>query len=121
MVKQYDEDAVLTKYMWRNYRHLMSEAEVLAGEVVIFREKAKAVHHPHRSSMYAERERNFTARPGVADLVNLPVPEFRRRVRDRLMREHSHQINLNRCPKCDRIPATPMAKQCPWCYHSWRV
>ena len=26
-------------------------------------------------------------------------------------------FELNRCPKCARLPRTPLAKQCPWCYH----
>lgn len=56
----------------------------------------------------------------VREFDKLGDVEFRRRVVDRILREHAAEVVLNRCPKCDGLCRTPRAKQCMRCGHSWR-
>lgn len=56
----------------------------------------------------------------VREFDKLEDVEFRRRVVERILREHATEVYLNRCPKCDGLCRTPRAKQCMRCGHSWR-
>ena len=42
-----------------------------------------------------------------------------REISDRIIRDHGSDIIINRCPKCERLVATPRAKQCKTCGHDW--
>lgn len=44
---------------------------------------------------------------------------FRRRVRDRLLAEHRAAVFVNRCPRCQRMVRTPLARQCFWRGFDW--
>ncbi len=117
-MKPYDEDQVLTDYIWHNYQHLMTGAEKLALKVVVGEQKA--VSSSSTAMKEAIRQRFQSSEPEVVSLLSSGPDAFRRGVRDRLLRLHANDISLNRCPKCGRIPRTPAARQCPWCFHSWR-
>ena len=45
--------------------------------------------------------------------------ELQRAVLARILREHYHEIEFNRCPKCGALARTPTAKQCRKCFHHW--
>lgn len=107
----YDEDAVLTDYVWFNYGHLMSRAEV-------FGHKASASGNSRLDMVY---EQQF-GRENWAQMVDAysQGPEaFRRRVRDRLLQGYASSIEITRCPSCQRIVKTPAARQCVWCGFDW--
>ena len=40
-------------------------------------------------------------------------------VAERIFREHEAELNLNLCPKCNKVTRTPWAKQCRFCRHDW--
>ena len=44
---------------------------------------------------------------------------FEKRCRDRLLRDFSDQIVVNRCERCNRIVASPVACTCLWCGNHW--
>ncbi|GAB5534052.1 MAG: hypothetical protein Rubg2KO_03010 [Rubricoccaceae bacterium] len=114
----YNEDEVLIDYIWWNYRGLMTDFERLVGSAVIGRLKADAAG----ATRMAEIIRRKWGREGDPDVESALAggPDaFRRRVAERVMAERGGDVNLNRCPKCDRIPRTPRAKQCLWCKHRW--
>lgn len=56
----------------------------------------------------------------VREFSALSDVEFRKRVVERILRDHASEVVLNRCPKCDGLCRTPRAKQCMRCGHSWR-
>jgi hypothetical protein len=55
----------------------------------------------------------------VRELAALGNEEFRRRVVERVLREHSGEVVLNHCPKCGGLCRTPRARQCWRCGHDW--
>jgi hypothetical protein len=119
MPRPYDEDSVLTDYVWNHYQDLMTVAERAAGRAAAFNEKADGYDPSSVSTRLRSMVAALKSDPVVAPLLELPPSQFRRAVRDRLMAEHADSINLNRCPRCARIPRSPRAQQCPWCHHSW--
>jgi ssDNA-binding Zn-finger/Zn-ribbon topoisomerase 1 len=94
-----------------------------AGLKALHMEKKAALHAQEGLEKQASLERKrYTDmnKPSVSEALKMGDSAFMRKIRKRILMEHSDQIELNRCPKCDRIPRTPKAKQCPWCRHSWR-
>ena len=58
--------------------------------------------------------------PKILDLLKDGYPAFSNRTAERIYNEHLHELDLNRCPKCNGIARTPQAKQCRYCMFSWR-
>jgi hypothetical protein len=63
---------------------------------------------------------SLSENPEVRALAALGDVEFRRRVVERILREHAAEVFLNRCPGCGGLCRTPLARQCMRCGHSWR-
>jgi hypothetical protein len=112
-----DYELHVTNYVLRHFRHLMTDVERAADDAVVL----VVVH-------YGGQEPQITFRDGVPDTVareaevalNAGVQVFRRRTRERIISAHQSEVCANTCPKCGRLPATPKAKMCIWCSHSWR-
>lgn len=115
---EYDEDDWLDGYICEHYVDLMTDLE-RAGLKALLSE-GKATHEEDERDARDYRQRIGLDKPGVSEALKMGYTAFKRRVRKRILLEHSEQVDLNRCPRCDKIPRTPKAKQCPWCYHSWR-
>jgi hypothetical protein len=121
-MSEYDEDCCLDRYVCANYADLMTEFE-RAGLKALHIEKKAALHAQEGLEEQASLERRRYIdmnKPGVSEALKMGDSAFMRRIRKRILVEHSDQIDLNRCPKCGRILRTPRAKLCPWCYHNWR-
>lgn len=113
----YDEEQQLTDYIWHNYSHLMKEDEWLAGRAVDAEEKAAA-----SSGKVAARlveALGVESDPRIEPLLRDGVSAFRTRVRNRLLKDHSGEVVIKRCPACGQVVATPRAQQCLWCGHDW--
>jgi hypothetical protein len=115
----YDEDRVLTSYIWEHYRHLFSDFERKVSDRITFEMKTK--HTPPE-----EREERFTRMFGTLDPAVTSALEgghwtYLRRVRERILAEDPDKVFVNRCPRCQRIVRTPKARQCLWCRHDWHV
>jgi len=110
-ITEYDEDTVLTDYIWFNYTHLMSRAE-------LFGHKASAGGDQELSAIYEQEFGQENWRQMVEAYSKGPEA-FRRRVRDRLLVDHASLIEITRCPSCQRIVKTPVARQCLWCGFDW--
>jgi rubrerythrin len=121
-MNEYEEDGWLDSYVCVNYADLMNDFE-RADLKALHAEKKAALHAQEGLEEQAslERERYIDMnKHGVSEALKMGDSAFMRKIRKRILMEHSDQIEVNRCPKCDRIPRTPKAKQCPWCKHSWR-
>jgi hypothetical protein len=120
-MNEYDEDDWLDGYVCANYPDLLTDFE-RAGFEALHIEKKAALHAQEGLEEQASLERRRYIdmnKPGASEALKMGDSAFMRRVRKRILVEHPDQIDLNRCPKCGRIPRTPKAKLCPWCYHNW--
>jgi hypothetical protein len=112
----YDESSVLTDYVCAHCAPQMNDFERAGLKVVFAREKAANSESVRVREMILERWIDQADPEVEAALANGP-DEFRRAVRDRVLRDHPEVVN--RCPKCRRVVRTPRAKQCRWCFHDW--
>ncbi|HXG10838.1 MAG TPA: hypothetical protein VNK04_13855 [Gemmataceae bacterium] len=131
-----DDDVV--EYIWKYHRDLLTPAEVSADNRLML---LGAGEPPDPSaglppdalafaSRYAEKSRRQVEEilrrdpalnsPEVLALVEGGEAAFRRRVAERVLREHAG-LALNRCPRCGGLCRTPKSKQCFRCGHSWRT
>ena len=115
---EYDDEKVLTSYVWNNFQHLLTRFEKLSASAAMAEEKAGATSSAAMAGMVITRW-GAQNDPEVAASLKQGVDLFRKRVKERLLQEHTHEIFINRCPKCDRVVRTPRAKQCLWCGHDW--
>lgn len=115
---EYDEEQVLTKYIWDNYYQLLTDLEKLGAKAVALREKETASSE-HMARVLRERWGVSEQAPSVVEALKDGPDAFRRQVRDRILNEESSTVIVNRCPKCNRIVRTPKARQCLWCGHDW--
>lgn len=99
-------DGHLTWYVMHHYGHFMTRAEWVAYRIYIAEKKAK----PYNSPELLDDMKMSEMTDGM---------EFMRRVRDRILRDHSDDVILNYCPKCGQLVMTPKAQQCRWCHHDW--
>jgi hypothetical protein len=107
----YNDDQELTEYIWHNYSHLMTSFERMGSIGLQKFGPSKAVEL-RRSSKNQDD-------PLVIDALDQGFDAFRRQVRERIIARHAHAVFINRCPVCQRITATPKARQCLWCGHDW--
>ncbi len=89
-------------YLFKNYGHLLTAGEEADYRLII-------------EGRGCQTEAEVLARLGRSEI------EFYAAVRDRLLREHRDEIQLNRCPECDTLCRTPTACLCPNrdCHHTW--
>ncbi len=118
----YDEDTVLTDYVWNHYRHLMTDFERRAGYAAGVRTHLTAKEHSglvRREVAAWFREKGSVGDTAVDAALAEGADAFRRKVRERVMAERGHEVYVNRCPACNRIVKTPKAQQRLWCGHDW--
>ena len=117
----YNEDLVLTRYVWVHYERLMSDFERRVGRAVLGRMKAAS---PTTSVQMAELLNRQWGAVGDAEIEEAlidGIEEFRRKVRNRLLSDWSAEVFVNRCPMCMRVVRTPQAQQCFWCGYDWHT
>ena len=115
----YDETTELLRYMRRWYRHLFTlhERHGPTNEWLKTRVPEASIADIDfvRDGCYvlAPQSRRHTEQLLEA------FEEFDAAAANRILREHSGKVFLNRCPQCERIVVSPLAKQCLWCSHDW--
>jgi len=108
-------DEHLTKYVIDYYGGLMTRAEWLAYRAFLAEGKIQQGYSPE------PLEDLQTNDPDALSLMSAGVDSFRRRVRERILRDHPDKVLLNYCPKCGGLATTPKARQCCWCFHDWHA
>ena len=114
------EDRLLSNlvgYIFNHYLHLMTETEQKANSSLLLLEKARA------SSSEAMRQKALDLsgyqNPEIREFISMGIEDFRQHVCQRLLSSHRNDIFLNYCPECGNLTATPKAKLCLKCGHSW--
>ena len=118
MKEEYVEDYELRRYVWRNFNHALTEREHAFYSAATLELKARH----SRSDAVAARYRQM---PGyffdadVAAIADGGLGVFEQQCCDRLLREYRSEIHINRCDRCQRIVASPVACACVRCGHHW--
>ena len=112
----YNEQQVLTDYVWQNYPELLTDFEHSVGRAIREQTPARKSSSPRPAPQRADSCWND---PHVAAALAEGAEAYRRRVRDRLLQTHPERIAIARCPQCHRIAARPASRVCFWCGHDW--
>jgi hypothetical protein len=112
----YHEDEELDRFIIRNFSKLMTDFERRVWSLAIKREKAL---YPgcaaDRLARWLQQETEEVIRASLAG-----SRAVQQQIRERILRDHEKgEVPINRCPVCERIVRTPMARQCLWCGHDW--
>jgi len=116
---EFDEDTRLTDYVWGYYSHLMTPFEQRVGRAIFARREAAIQTSPGMAAALDRLHGGFDDPEIVAALAD-GMDNFRRAVRDRLLRERAADVFVNRCPSCGGVAITPNARQCR-CGFDWHA
>jgi hypothetical protein len=122
MEPHYDEAQELFRYRATAKQDLMTPLELRAESLGMLRVRAMQTENPGiRAKLLSElkaKENGKALKMIGSDLEGFTA--FQQRVADRIKyHEAIGRITINRCPACNRIVRTPMARQCLWCGHDW--
>jgi len=103
-------------YALSYFGHLLSETEQIALGAFVMSIVDK--NGKESQAIYVR----IGVEPSVAvrALLTDGMQAFRFRMAERLFAQHKDLIFANACKNCGNLPATPRAKQCLSCGHSWR-
>lgn len=117
-----NEEDQLTDYVLDYFSHLATQFEKDLMLSLNLDHKAVFSDSPMMRHKLGEKRDEIIARisnPEVLALLPLGPHEIHRRIRERILRDHSDEIYLNRCPTCHRLLRTPVAKMCIHCGNAW--
>ncbi len=115
---EYDDDQELTRYVWNYLTSRMTSFERRVRHAIIGREKLAKLNAPPEYPLYASWGRTDEAEVNTALADGHEV--YRRRVCMRVLVDCT-DIVVNRCPRCERVLRTPLARQCLWCGFDWHA
>jgi hypothetical protein len=55
----------------------------------------------------------------MSDIINDGLDRFEIMVAESILKNNPDKVFFNRCPKCDQLARTPMARQCQHCGYDW--
>ncbi|MDH5178442.1 MAG: hypothetical protein OEZ39_04250 [Gammaproteobacteria bacterium] len=96
------EHSEIAGYLFQNYRHLLNPVERAIYEIEILEGR-------HYTNVQAKQ------------LLQDGLAGYYESVMRRLIREHGADLRFNRCPRCQQLCRTPLARQCHniKCLHDW--
>lgn len=117
---EYDENHVITDYIWSNYGYLMTDIEYRAGMTILLFRKANAYADGDEIKL-AQLQNSYKVDQNeeANDLLKDGHELFLQQVSERLLQEKKQEVFINRCPECSRVVRTPKSKQCYWCGYYW--
>jgi hypothetical protein len=108
----------LVPYVIKNYSHLMTFFEAMAQKNIVIGGKIEnASSDEYKASL---TEKFIVNDYRVKELLKHGAEPFLQAVCERILRQHTQEVVINRCPKCNGLARTPVARQCPKCFHHWR-
>jgi len=117
-LQEYVEQGELRRYVRRWYAHLFTDSERHGPSAEWLRTHVTDASPDEISAVFNETYDDQELRPIVLKLL-AAIDRFDEQSVARILREHRDEIRVNRCPRCNRIVASPNAKQCLWCGHNW--
>jgi hypothetical protein len=115
---EYDEAYQISRYIWRNYRHALTQREYALHYAAELELRARHVNSDSLAAIF----RNMPAYindPEVLAIADSGLGAFEQKCCSRLLRDHGAEIFINRCERCQSILASPIACACVTCGHHW--
>lgn len=110
-------DPDLHSYVLANHGDLLTPAERAAETLSTLRRKVE--RGGDRSTRRMLDERRHAAPEGAQALSVLDTDARDLRIAERILTEHAVEVWPNRCPRCDGLCRTALARRCPACGHGW--
>lgn len=117
--KTYIEENELDKYILTNYGSYLNKFERLGYKVASSYEKPDGKTNPDKMAKALREKYGNLSTPRIDAALTKGTKLFKREVRKRIQFQYKEDISIKRCGKCDKIVATPKAKQCLWCGNDW--
>ena len=116
--------AKLGDYVVHNYPHFMSPHErAVIHHLTILYKGRRTPPAAGTASKWSEDEGHYTrllsSEPDVLADADAGWDVARERIANRILSAHRSEVYLNRCPTCRALTATPTARLCPACGHTW--
>jgi hypothetical protein len=116
-MRPYDEEEELTRYVLTHFVRLLTGVE--RKVLMALDARTKALPRESRPENRVLRRWEGWDDPEVSGALADGPEVFRHRVRRRVIEQHPDEAIISRCPRCQRVVATPRAQQCLWCGHDW--
>ena len=113
----YDEDDMIGYTIMKYQRDLLTSFEYKVWQAFLVR--GKTLHARPGVEQHMRKVLKTLGRKDIDAALALGYATFRRKVVERIMKEHPDKVVLNRCSVCHKIVGTPMARWCKWCKHDW--
>ncbi len=104
------------KYIIDYFPNLMTEKERIALRHL--NSEFKTDGNPKMEKMYRKKGW-LTDDQDALNLIKNGSEIFRLNVADRIIKERSSDLYLNKCPNCEKLTRTPQSRQCRFCGHNW--
>ncbi|SDF09547.1 hypothetical protein [Chitinophaga filiformis] len=105
----------LEDYIYEYCEKFQTKNELMARKTLMYTSSTTS-----SSMLSAMRSRGWISEdPLILNMIADGPHELKRRVVERIWREHKDELPLNLCPKCNLIARTPLARQCRFCKHDW--
>ena len=114
---RYDESHELRRYIWRNYNHTLTAREHALH--VASRLESMAQNTGPKTAARHRQTPGYFIDADVMSIVATGLETFEQKCCERLLRDYGDLIYINRCERCNRIVASPLACACLWCGHHW--
>ncbi len=120
MKRKYDEAKELCRYVIFSYSELLTQFEKAVVNEHRLRQKLVNIGNSSDAIYQKIQQQWQSTDPKVANLFAQHSDDraLEKIIAACLEREREN-IFINRCLKCDKIVASPLAKQCRWCHYSW--
>jgi len=111
-------DKETAQYIVTYYSSLMPYNEKLAWKHYSSILKLEDNNNPKTLATY-KRKGWITDEAEILQLVEKGYDNFEMETAQKILEKYSEKIIFNKCPKCDKLARTPLAKQCRYCGNSW--
>ena len=118
----YDDDFELTEYVWRAYPELITGFEHRVGKYECITDTAATeIKSPAFTRYLVSNFGPFNESDADRGKLELAAGlcVYRRKVRNRVLKDNPEAVLINRCPKCQQILTSPKTRQCLRCHLSW--
>ncbi|WP_146589050.1 hypothetical protein [Posidoniimonas polymericola] len=116
--EDYHDDTALRWYLNAYYPHLFSDEERCVIAIAVLRNKQSHRETPidHAKD---DIESYINGSDRIRQIIEGDIESYLDDAARRIISQKREDVFINRCPACQRIVRTPVAKQCLWCGHDW--